>query len=74
MKSLTQRDVVAGLSERGIVISVRTYQNWEGGATQPKYSQLVALRDVLGIRLNGQEEDHEAHEKCAPRRRGRGAA
>jgi transcriptional regulator with XRE-family HTH domain len=52
----TMDDLVTALKEVNYAVHRNTIQRWETGAREPRYSDLIALRNVLGLQLNGQEE------------------
>ena len=60
-KGWSRRKLVEALAEKGLTVHRNTIVRWEGGQTEPKYSDLVVLRSVLGIRVfNGLGEKAKA--------------
>jgi transcriptional regulator with XRE-family HTH domain len=70
---MSRRALAEALDQKGLKVHMNTIYNWEKGVREPRYTHLLALRDVLDIRLNGQEAQDETS-RHTPRGSTRGAA
>ena len=60
-KGMSQQGLSNELTGRGVKASIRTIRNWEAGRTEPRWSDVCEVRDVLAPYL---EIDKEvAHEQ-----------
>ena len=59
LKKLSRRAFVAALEEKGLRLTERTVQNWETGFTEPRYSQIVIVREILSPFFELKEVENE---------------
>lgn len=65
-KGLTREQLQLLLEEKGVSRHVNTIANWETGQTEPKYSEMMCMCDLLAPYLvldDPQEEVHDAEEE-----------
>ena len=65
-RKITRDDLVELLALEGISVHRNTVANWEGGEREPRYSELIALKKVLGIRLIPKEDRDDDGKQDGP--------